>query len=189
MFNEDLFHAKTTNDFVNHRAYKKYCKHCVVWVNSYSQFTIHVAVYVLVRYSKKNAARCDTHCELYDSVSRSIFERIMYCRNISERVSVSVAITFVWAMRRPSMSVWYYLCLCALSTDWQAMCTCMQFIDPVCQSDMCTTGPNANAGWSEFSLCMWTWDQACTPAEFKHIDKRRKTHNAERLQSLRMNED
>ena len=72
--------------------------------------TIHVAVYVLVRYSKKNAARCDTHCELYDSVNRSNFERIMYCRNISERVSVSVAITFVWEMREPSMSVWFTSC-------------------------------------------------------------------------------
>lgn len=43
--------------------------------------------------------------------------------------------------------------------------------------------------WSKLDLYMWTWGQVCTPAEFKHIDKRRKTHNAERLQSLRMNED
>ena len=54
---------------------------------------------------------------------------------------------------------------------------------------VCITGCYEIVGWLEFRLCMWTWDQACTPAEFKHIDKRRKIHNAERLQSLRMNED
>ena len=65
-----------------------------------------VAIDVWVRCSMKRAAKCDTHCELYDSVNRSKFERIMYCRNISERVSVSAAIKFVRATREASMSVW-----------------------------------------------------------------------------------
>ena len=51
----------------------------------------HVAIYVLVRYSMKNAARCDTHCELYDSANRLNYQHIMYCRIMSGRVSVSVA--------------------------------------------------------------------------------------------------
>ena len=51
----------------------------------------HVAIYVLVRYSMKNAARCDTHCELYDSANRLTYQHIMYCRIMSGRVSVSVA--------------------------------------------------------------------------------------------------
>ena len=58
----------------------------------------HVSIYVLVRYSTKNAARCDTHCEVYDSVNPWEFERIMYCRNISERLSVSVVTTFAYCM-------------------------------------------------------------------------------------------
>ena len=53
---------------------------------------------MLVRYSTKHAARCDTHCELYDSVNPWEFERIMYCRNISERLSVSVVTTFAYCM-------------------------------------------------------------------------------------------
>ena len=82
------------------------CQHSLSECNNSFAITIHVPVYVLVRYSKKNAARCDTHCELYDSVNRSKFERIMYCRNISERVSVSAAIKFVRPTREASMSVW-----------------------------------------------------------------------------------
>ena len=58
----------------------------------------HVSIYVLVRYSTKNAARCDTHCELYDSVNPWEYQRIMYCRNISERLSVSVVTTFAYCM-------------------------------------------------------------------------------------------
>ena len=58
--------------------------------------TTYVSTYVLVRYSMKNAARCDTHCELYDSVNPWEFQHIMYCRNVSERLSVSVATTFAY---------------------------------------------------------------------------------------------
>ena len=58
------------------------------------QTTNYVPIYVLVRYTMKNAARCDTHCELYDSVNLLKFEHVMYCRNASERLSVSVENTF-----------------------------------------------------------------------------------------------
>ena len=54
----------------------------------------HVAIYVLVRYSMKNAARCDTHCELYDSVNLWEYQRILHCRNVSERLPVSVETAF-----------------------------------------------------------------------------------------------
>lgn len=67
------------------------------WLET-SYYKNHVSIYVLVRYSTKNAARCDTHCELYDSVNPWEFERIMYCRNISERLSVSVVTTFAYCM-------------------------------------------------------------------------------------------
>ena len=81
---------------------------CLVWSARSNRFVNllleilyyknHVSIYVLVRYSTKNAARCDTHCELYDSVNPWEFERIMYCRNISERLSVSVVTTFAYCM-------------------------------------------------------------------------------------------
>ena len=53
-----------------------------------------VPIYVLVRCTMKNAARCDTHCELYDSVNQLKLEHIMYCRNVSERLSASVESRF-----------------------------------------------------------------------------------------------
>ena len=37
------------------------------------------------------------------------------------------------------------------------------------------------------SVFLCTWIRACTPAKFKHIGKRRRMHNVECLQSLRMN--
>jgi len=54
----------------------------------------YAPIYVLVRLTMKNAARCDTHCELYDSVNILKFEHIMCCRNVSERLSVSVETIF-----------------------------------------------------------------------------------------------
>ena len=68
--------------------------YCFAIASTY--LTNHVSIYVLVRYSTKNAARCDTHCELYDSVNPWEYQRIMYCRNISERLSVSVVTTFAY---------------------------------------------------------------------------------------------
>ena len=70
--------------------------YCFAIASTY--LTNHVSIYVLVRYSTKNAARCDTHCELYDSVNPWEYQRIMYCRNISERLSVSVVTTFAYCM-------------------------------------------------------------------------------------------
>ena len=64
---------------------------------------IYVSIYVLVRYSMKNAARCDTHCELYDSVNPWEFQRIMYCRNVSERLSVSVETTFACCLEHAAL--------------------------------------------------------------------------------------
>ena len=127
----------------------------------------------------------------------------MYCRIISECVFVSVVPVFVL------LSFWH-LCwasqcsllprlhqshrdLINLTSSEQLMCSFhMQAIAPMLINIVFRVygmGQHQLHDKYEHLLFLWTWDQACTPAEFKHIDKRRKIHNVERLQSLRMNED
>ena len=77
----------------------------------------YVSTYVLVRYSMKNAARCDTHCELYDSVNPLEYECIMYCRNISERLSVSVATTFAYLIDHADVEHVNTYCSCRYEVD------------------------------------------------------------------------
>ena len=41
-------------------------------------FLIFATVNALVRGSRKNAANCDTHCDVRNSEIRQVFERILY---------------------------------------------------------------------------------------------------------------
>ncbi len=43
---------------------------------------IFATVNALVRGSRKNAANCDTHCDVRNSENRQDFERILYIREI-----------------------------------------------------------------------------------------------------------
>ena len=44
---------------------------------------IFATVNALVRGSRKNAANCDTHCDVRNSEIRQVFERILYIESLS----------------------------------------------------------------------------------------------------------
>ena len=58
---------------------------------------ISATVNALVRGSRKNAANCDTHCEVRNSENRQDFERILYTE-ATRRTSGSVFVAFVFRL-------------------------------------------------------------------------------------------
>ena len=53
-------------------------------------FMIFATVNALVRGSRKNAANCDTHCDVRNSENRQDFERILYIREILMYIWIGV---------------------------------------------------------------------------------------------------
>ena len=101
----------------------------------------YVPIYVLVRCTMKNAARCDTHCELYDSVNQLNLEHVRYCRNVSERLSASVETIF--ALRTNCvMFVHVNAVIDVTACKWQADCVVGMCVVP-CNIAISTACPAA----------------------------------------------
>ena len=107
--------------------------------NNEMHTTTYVPIYVLVRYTMKNAARCDTHCELYDSVNQLNFEHVMYCRNASECLSVSVETIFtLWNCNVYDVHV--SVVISVATCDWHIEYVAVMCVAP-CNSVFATACP------------------------------------------------
>ena len=162
---------------------------------------MHVAIDVLVRGPMKRSAKCDTHCELYDSVNRQQREHTLWCLGtpgtcmfqclyhwiVNAHVAFHHMCQYVATEKHTSTDTCNLLAwdrkksnIHSLKSPWHMLCDCKCkpiAIVPVIRilSNVC--------------VLLAAWSHACTPAEFKHIGKRRKGNNIVCLQSLRTNKN
>jgi hypothetical protein len=133
----------------------------------------------------KNAAKCDTWCELQNPANHRVFERKLRPKSL-DRGLVCLGVIHLVATLPPLShesssnggKVWFPVHPCAVGPNRESLVTCLTASEGLLRLSCCPcelSDPRISfVSCRQMAFSFATPGQAGLPAEFKHINKRRK---------------